>query len=185
MLCVYFMGLNLSNKQIAKELDLSVEDVQKMTTRLREGVTERKSQTILREEVECDEVYITAGHKGNPKAVKRKGREGRRNRLKGARGRGTLEKEKPPVMGMIQRGGEVVIRMLADVRKATIEPLIKASVAPGSMIYTDEYVIYNDLENWGYCHESVNHGAGEYARDDDGDGFCECSPRLRRDQTYK
>lgn len=173
MLCVYFMGLNLSNKQIAKELDLSVEDVQKMTTRLREGVTERKSQTILREEVECDEVYITAGHKGNPEAVERKGREGRRNRLKGARGRGTLEKEKPPVMGMIQRGGEVVIRMLADVRKATIEPLIKASVAPGSMIYTDEYVIYNDLENWGYCHESVNHGAGEYARDDDGDGFCE------------
>ena len=105
------MGLNLSNKQIAKELDLSVEGVQKMTTRLREGVTERESQTILREEVECDEVCITAGHKGNPEAVERKGR---RNRLKGARGRGTPEKEKPPVMGMIQRGGEVVIQMLAD-----------------------------------------------------------------------
>jgi hypothetical protein len=68
-------GLNLSKKQIAKELDASVEDVQKMTTQLREGVTERKSQTILREEVECDEVYITAGHKGNPKAVERKGRK--------------------------------------------------------------------------------------------------------------
>jgi transposase-like protein len=52
-------------------------------------------------------------------------------------------------LGIIQRGGEVVVRMLPDVRKATIEPLIKASVAPGSMICTDEYGICNDLENWG------------------------------------
>ncbi len=57
--------------------------------------------------MECDEVYVVAGHKGNPKAVREKGREGRRRRLKGARGRGTLEKEKPPVFGMIQRSGEV------------------------------------------------------------------------------
>jgi hypothetical protein len=34
-----------------------------------------------------------------------KGREGRRNRLKGGCGRGTLEKEKPPIFGLIERGG--------------------------------------------------------------------------------
>ncbi len=56
-------------------------------------------------EVECDEVYVTAGHKGNPDAVKKKGRLGRRNRLKGSRGRGTLEKEKPLIFGMIERCG--------------------------------------------------------------------------------
>jgi len=33
--------------------------------------------------------------------------------------------------------------------------------------------IYDRLDEWGYGHESVNHAAGEYARDDDGDGFCE------------
>jgi hypothetical protein len=49
---------------------------------------------MVAEEVECDEVYIVAGHKGNPIAVANKGREGRRNRFKGERGRGTLEKEK-------------------------------------------------------------------------------------------
>ncbi|MEM1010576.1 MAG: transposase, partial [Myxococcota bacterium] len=32
---------------------------------------------------------------------------------------------------------------------------------------------YGRLEEWGYDHESVNHSMGEYARDDDGDGFCE------------
>ena len=40
-------------------------------------------------------------------------------------------------------------------------------------VYTDEYSIYARLERWGYAHESVNHGRGEYARDEDGDGFCE------------
>jgi hypothetical protein len=33
--------------------------------------------------------------------------------------------------------------------------------------------IYDRLDEWGYGHESVNHAAGDYARDDDGDGFCE------------
>jgi transposase-like protein len=128
---------------------------------------------MLQDEVECDEVYIVAGHKGNPEAVAAKGRKGRRNRLKGARGRGTLDKEKPPVFGMIQRCGQVVIQMLHNVRRATIEPLIKAAVSSASMIYTDEYAIYNRLDTWGYGHKSVNHGAGEFARDDDKDGFCE------------
>jgi hypothetical protein len=47
--------------------------------------------------------------------VQKKGRRGRRRRLKGKRGRGTLATEKPPIFGMIQRGGEVVIRMLENV----------------------------------------------------------------------
>lgn len=127
----------------------------------------------LSKEVEIDEAYVVTGHKGNPKAVKEKGRKGRRRRLKGARGRGTLEKEKPPIFGMIQRSGEVVIKMLADVKQTTIAPLIKSTVSPGTMIYTDEYDIYNRLFQWGYQHKTVNHSQGEYARDEDGDGFCE------------
>ena len=123
--------------------------------------------------VECDEVYVVAGHKGNPDAVQKKGRKGRRNRLKGQRGRGTLEKEKPPVFGMIQRCGQVAIQMLEDVKQKRIEPLIKDTVVPGTLIYTDEYNIYGRLCEWGYEHKSVNHGKGEYARDEDGDGFCE------------
>src|SRR5262245_55395832 len=103
----------------------------------------------------------------------KRGRDGRRRRLKGAPGRGALEKEKPPIFGMIQRTGEVVIRMLANVRQVTIEPLIRATIAPGSVIYTDESDIYHRLDEWGYEHHSVCHAAGEFARDDDGDGFGE------------
>ena len=96
VLCLYFMGLNLSNRQIARELDLSVSAVQVMTEQLRSGLVAKIPSVTLDGEVEVDEVYIVAGHKGNPAAVAKKSRPGRRRRLKGAPGRGTLEKEKPP-----------------------------------------------------------------------------------------
>jgi transposase len=74
---------------------------------------------------------------------------------------------------MIQRTGEVVLQMLANVQQRTIEPLIKATIAPGTWVFTDEYDIYTRLSEWGYGHKTVCHSAGEYARDDDGDGFCD------------
>ena len=74
---------------------------------------------------------------------------------------------------MIQRNGEVVLHMLPNVQQVTIEPYIKASIATGTMVYTDEYDIYYRLNEWGYQHKTVNHGSGEYARDEDGDGFHE------------
>jgi transposase-like protein len=74
---------------------------------------------------------------------------------------------------MIQRGGQLVIRMLADVKQRTIGPLIRQAIAPGATVFTDEYDIYARLPQWGYTHHTVCHAAGEFARDDDGDGFCE------------
>ena len=74
---------------------------------------------------------------------------------------------------MIQRGGEVMIKMLANVQQKTIKPIIQSTVSAGATIYTDEYDIYARLKAWGYRHKRVCHSAGEYARDEDGDGFCE------------
>jgi len=102
-----------------------------------------------------------------------KGRLGRCRKLAGAPGRGTLEKDKPPILGLIQRGGQVVLRMLANVQQATIKPIITAAVAPGTLVHTDEYSIYARLPAWGYRHKTVCHARGEYARDEDGDGSCE------------
>jgi transposase-like protein len=45
VLCLYFMGLNLSNEQIGQELDLASKDVQIMTSQLRAGITVKKSQS--------------------------------------------------------------------------------------------------------------------------------------------
>jgi transposase-like protein len=72
IICLYFMGLNLSGLQIAKELDMNRGDVQAMIQQLRQGVVDRRPPVALSGEVECDEVYVTAGHKGHPEAVKKK-----------------------------------------------------------------------------------------------------------------
>jgi transposase-like protein len=73
ILVLYLMGLNLSNEQVAKELDLDPDDAQRMTTLLREGIVVRKPEVKLSGAVECDEVYVVAGHKGHPEAVRKKG----------------------------------------------------------------------------------------------------------------
>jgi len=101
------------------------------------------------------------------------GRLGRCRRLAGASGRGTLEKDKPPILDLIQRGGQVALRMLANVQQATIKPIITAIVTPGTLVHTDEYSIYARLPAWGYGHKTVCHARGEYARDENGGGFCE------------
>ena len=51
---------------------MNKDDVHQMTTQLREGVASNKEEPLLEGEVECDEVYIVAGHKGNPQSVKKK-----------------------------------------------------------------------------------------------------------------
>jgi transposase-like protein len=72
IICLYFMGLNLSSLQIAKELDIDRNDIQAMVQQLRQGIVDRRPAVNLEGEVECDEVYVVAGHKGNPEAVKKK-----------------------------------------------------------------------------------------------------------------
>src|SRR5687767_267457 len=86
---------------------------------------------------------------------RKKGRQGRRRRLKGERGRGTLDKEKPPILGLIQRDGQVLLRMLPNVKQKTIKPIITTVVVKGTMIYTDEYSIYARLSVWGYQHNAT------------------------------
>jgi hypothetical protein len=58
--------------QIAQELDINKDDARAMIQQLREGIVARRPPVVLEGEVECDEVYVVAGHKGHPEAVKKK-----------------------------------------------------------------------------------------------------------------
>jgi len=73
VLCLCFMGLNLSNRQITLELGLDASDVQAMTEQLRGGLVARTPAVELQGEIEIDEVYVVAGHKGQPAAVAKRG----------------------------------------------------------------------------------------------------------------
>src|SRR5512143_311857 len=73
ILCLYFMGLTLSNRQIAAELGLGTLDVQLMTEQVRNGLVAKTPEVSLSGDVEVDEVYVVAGHKGQPAAVAKRG----------------------------------------------------------------------------------------------------------------
>ncbi len=61
VLCLYFMGLNLSNRQIALELGLSPSDMQAMAEQLRRGLVAKAPEVELAGEVEIDEVVRRVG----------------------------------------------------------------------------------------------------------------------------
>lgn len=68
ILVLSFMGLNLSNEQIARELDLDPDDTPRMASQLREGVVRRQPEVPL-----SGEVDVVAGHKGHPAVVVKEG----------------------------------------------------------------------------------------------------------------
>ena len=76
VLCLSFMGLNLSNRQTAMELGLNASDAQAMTEQLRHGLVAKTPAVELTGEVEIDEVDVVAGHKGQPAAVAKRGGSG-------------------------------------------------------------------------------------------------------------
>ena len=73
ILCLYLMGLNLSTHQIAAELNLNKDDAQQMTSQLRLGIVEKKPEVVLSGKVECDELYLIAGFKGQSDEVRKRG----------------------------------------------------------------------------------------------------------------
>lgn len=85
----------------------------------------------------------------------------RGNRIKLKRGRGTL---KQPVFGIFLRDGEVFTEIVPDVKKATLQGIIKRKIKPESVIYTDGWRGYDGLVDVGYDkHFRVNHGKNEFA----------------------
>jgi len=81
VLCLYFMDLNLSDRQIAGELGFAASDVQAMTEQLRDRLVAKVPAVELNGEVEpdasassgIDEVYVVAGHKGRSEEVAKRG----------------------------------------------------------------------------------------------------------------
>ncbi len=89
----------------------------------------RRSTVRMGGVVEGDEVSVVAGYKGGPDRIQ--GRAPRRRRLQGAPWPGHAREGKPPIFGMIERGGEVRIVMLENVQQQTIRPFIEATIEVG------------------------------------------------------
>lgn len=78
---------------------------------------------------------------------------------------GRNNRDKTPVFAMVENKGRVIAMPMVDVKRASVFPEIEKNVEKGSTVYTDEYVIYQNLADMVYVHDTVKHLMGEYSRD--------------------
>lgn len=94
-----------------------------------------------------------------------------RRRANKRRGRGTLVNDRAPILGTVGReSGQVRLRVVNDTKGKTLRAHAEAFTLGQAILNTDEYDSYNRVARQ---RDTVCHGKREWARDDDGDGFCE------------
>ena len=132
-------------KELQRQLGVTYKCAWRMGHEIRKYMAEVDGEAPLGGTVEADETYMGGKVKG-------KGR--------GYKGNKTV------IFGMMERDGDIMLKVVPNVRKKTLQPIIKENVEAGSTVHTDELKSYTGLDKAGYEHETVNHGAGEYVNGD-------------------
>lgn len=148
---------NISINQIHKDLGRAYQHVMHAAHKIMDNVFMQRLIELSGEDVEVDELYQSAGSKGK----KRIDREPRKRGLK-LRGRGTYAKDKPPIVAVTSRGGNIVIEMFRELNKKNLDAFLY--FVTGRFVHTDDFRIYRHLDDLpGIVHESVNHSKRHYA----------------------
>lgn len=74
--------------------------------------------------------------------------------------------DKAIVLGMAERGGDVVTRVMGNRTSFAVTSRVTEWVKPGSRVHTDEARAYNYFGREDYYHETVNHAKKEWVRGD-------------------
>lgn len=149
-MCSHKKGV--SALQLQRNLGLgSYRSAWHLTHRIRLAMKEDPLASKLKGIVEVDETYIGGKpRKGDNKEHKR--------------GRGT---SKIPVVALVERKGKVISKPIEKVNAKTLKGAIKENVNKDSTIMTDEWKSYKGIgKDFKGGHGIVNHGMGEYVKDD-------------------
>lgn len=141
----------ISSVELSKKVGVTQSTAWFMDHRIREAMKKNKGR--LFGTIEVDETYVGGKEKNKHYA----------KRFKNTQGRST--RNKTPVIGLIQRGGEVRAMAVKDVTMRTIEKHIVENVHIGSQIYSDTFPSYNKVSTL-YNHDSVNHNRKQYVKGD-------------------
>jgi transposase-like protein len=131
-------------KELERQLGVSYPTAWRVGHEIRKYLAKVDGDRPLGGHVEIDETWVGGHKKGKP-------------------GRAAM-KYKSVVFGMVQRGGDMIARVVPNDRKATLLPLIRSHVWKGTTVSTDEHPAYRSLGKHGYDHSTVNHGLDEFVR---------------------
>ena len=129
-------------KELQRQLSVTYKTAWRMGHEIRKYMAQVDGDPPLDGHVEADETYIGGRRSG------------------GKRGRGAPGKT--VVFGMVERGGDMMTRIVPNVRKATLERHILENIKDGATISTDELSSYAKIARFGYDHGTVNHSADQW-----------------------
>jgi transposase len=132
-------------KELQRQLGVTYKTAWRMAGLIREHMADVDGEALLGgkgKQVEIDETMVGGKRPG--------------------KGKGRHLENKTIVLGMVERGGNVVTKIVPDVKRASLLPVIKKSVRKGTVIHTDHLHTYHVLRYEGFTHDRVNHNAGEY-----------------------
>ena len=166
MLATFLLCLSCSSRRIARELGVPVRTGYRWCWWLRNAALSYELERQVEGTVEAEELYHTAGQKGQAKQGGKRhlGRRPRGRRKKREPGRGHYDKDRPALIAWVSRQGTVVIQATKDFTVTTVQKAADLAVHTGSRLYTDSASSYRAVK--GYVHEFVNHTRKEYARGD-------------------
>ena len=130
----------VSAKELQRQLGVTYKTAWRMAALIREHMAAIDGETPIGGEgkvVEIDEAYVGGRRDGQ-----------------GKRGR-SLDGQ-TVVFGMVERGGDVIVKVVPDAKKATLQPIISDNVLPGTEVHTDKFRGYDGLEDRGFDVRRVN-----------------------------
>lgn len=136
VLAIGLLRVGISARALARELAVSRQTAWELLHRLRDALKHDVFTRKLRGRIEVDETYI-GGHR------------------KGKRGRGAAHKS--VVIGLKVRHGRVRSLLIPSVATAEIHRILRAHVAKGARLYTDEFTSYRKVRRFGFRHRRVAH----------------------------
>jgi transposase-like protein len=140
----------ISAKQLERELGVNYKTAWRMMNKIRAKLM-TDDGVELSGDVEVDETSW-GGKPRNP----------HRTRSESA----LFRERKATVLGMVERGGRVRVRVIPSRRGPALSREVRANINPASIVYTDDWVAYKPLKREFLDHRIINHSAGRYV---DGD----------------
>jgi len=141
----------ISAKQLERELGVTYKTAWRMFNKIRNDLMNDRDEEQLGGDVEVDETSI-GGKPRNP----------HRTRAEAA----AFREAKPTVLGMVERGGKVRLRVIASRRGEPLSSAVRRNVNPTALLITDDWPAYKPLRREYLDHRVINHSAGVYV---DGD----------------
>jgi len=135
----------VSAKELQRQLGVTYKCAWRMAKEIRKHMGKVDGDDQLSGTVEIDETYVGGKQPGK-------------------RGRGA--KGKTVVMGMLEKNGDVMTRVVPNIKKKTLQTIIETNIQSGSELHTDELRSYIGLHKKGFTHKTVNHGTYEYVNGD-------------------